>query len=93
MTFHMQQDCSRETPHTVQADGRRKYRRKAGRLCTCGEEPRMEGQAYGVKCRAAYNKRWRAKQKQAREAEKAELAQLRAQLSQQGHDNGQSDKA
>lgn len=71
----------------------REHSRRRDGLCPCGVEPRMPGQAYGHRCRAAYNKNWRAKDRKAREAERAELARLRAQLSQEqskGHTDGQS---
>jgi hypothetical protein len=71
----------------------REHSRRRDGLCPCGNEPRMAGQAYGHKCRAAYNRDWRARDKKNRETERAELARLRAQLTQEtskGHTDGQS---
>jgi hypothetical protein len=77
----------------VSRETSREHSRRRDGLCPCGQEARMPGQAYGHKCRAAYNQRWRANEKKKREAERAELASLRAQLTQEtskGHTDGQS---
>jgi hypothetical protein len=85
----MQDDLAPVTRETTREhsheDGRSKRRRRANGLCTCGNEPNLPGQAYGAKCHAAYNRRWRAKQKRELKelrAAAAELARLHAQQEQ-----------
>lgn len=63
---------------TVSHETSREHSRRRDGLCPCGTEPRMPGQAYGLKCHAAYQRRWRALERETRAAEREELARLRA---------------
>jgi hypothetical protein len=82
---HLEHPVSRET---VQASGRRKYRRTAnGLCCTCRVNPRRVNGRDCKECHAAYQKKWNA----ARSKEINELRALKEQLSkgthEQAHEN------